>query len=123
MADRTAQPWAVPGSRLLPNRRAAPLQSGSPPGVGRLLRVACLQTFLGSFLTLQAPQILAARLHDKDDFGRLFRIESASIPISVHFTGDEARPGNEKLELVSRQKPQRAARSERHIRKLEMLLK
>jgi len=46
VADRTAQPWAVPGSRLQPNRRAASLQSGSPPGAGRLLRAACLQTFL-----------------------------------------------------------------------------
>ena len=33
--DRAAQLRNVPGSRLLPNYKAAELQSGSPPGGGR----------------------------------------------------------------------------------------
>ena len=47
---------AVLGSRLLPTYRAANLQSGSPPGLGRLVRAKRLQTLPGSFLT-QLPQL------------------------------------------------------------------
>ena len=52
----------------------------------------------------EAP-LSAARFHDEDDFRRLFRIEPASIPISVHIKGDKPRPGNEVVDLASRVKP------------------
>jgi hypothetical protein len=37
--------WVVPGSRLLQNHRAAILESGSPPGLGQLVRAERLQTY------------------------------------------------------------------------------
>jgi hypothetical protein len=37
--------WVVSGSRLLQNDRAAILKSGSPPGLGQLVRAERLQTY------------------------------------------------------------------------------
>jgi hypothetical protein len=37
--------WVVSGSRLLQNHRAAILESGSPPGLGQLVRAERLQTY------------------------------------------------------------------------------
>jgi hypothetical protein len=53
LGSRLSTPKAFGGCQTY---RAAKLQSGSPPGLGRLVRAKRLQTLPGSFLT-QLPQL------------------------------------------------------------------
>src|ERR1700745_4126820 len=65
---------------------------------------------------------LAPSYH-KDHFQRLLLLEWTSIPISEYRTGDEPGPSYQLFGPGSRQKTQRAARSDGHIGKFKLLLK
>jgi hypothetical protein len=49
----------VSGSRLLQNGRAAILESGSPPGLGQLVRAERLQTYRVHFSPFKRPAFLS----------------------------------------------------------------
>jgi hypothetical protein len=51
--------WVVSGSRLLQNHRAVILESGSPPGLGQLVRLERLQTYRVHFSPFKRPAFLS----------------------------------------------------------------